>query len=234
MSNISLLPTYTPKYLGAGKLSAVGTDIFRHDFIAADGSITIGANVTPNVGDWMYNYDTALVTTLSVFRWSGSAWETGTVTWEHWIAATEDIGRYIKGGSDLYTRNARTPVSWTFFDTIFGNQAFIDRLAVALIRSSNYQAGVQGMSIDLQNSVMQAENGKWSIDGISGRIIAFDFIAYGIDFEELDGGDYAAGLADYGYRNATDPGGGVLDGADYVTGSFIPDRSNDGGVFMGG
>jgi len=227
LSSVALIPVYVPRYLGPGKLTTTSTAPFRKDSIAPDGTITIGVNVTPNVGDWMFNYDTSLVPMLSLFRWSGSAWETSTLTWEHWIAATEDIGRYIKAAPDQATRNARTPSAWTFLDTLFASEAFLDKLAARILRSANYQAGIAGMSIDLNNAIMRAENGKWVIDGTTGRIEAYDFVAYGIDFQEIDCGNYDAALPEDQFWVD-----GQLDCGEY--GAFIPDTLIDCVTYLGG
>jgi hypothetical protein len=231
LPGIGLLPTYTPKYLGVGKLSSTTNATFRLDSISANGVITIGANITANPGDWMYNYDTSLVQTLSVFRWSGSAWETTSTTWEHWIAASEDIGRYIKAAPDKATRDARTPAAWTFLDTLFASEAFLDRLAARLIRSANYQAGVAGMSIDLNNATIKAENGKWVIDGTTGKITAYDFTAYNLDFMIVDCGDYKATLPEDQFGSD-----GLLDFGTYVVATpvSLPDLVNDCGSYLGG
>jgi hypothetical protein len=176
----------------------------------------------------MYNYDTTKVSTLSVFRWSGTAWETSTVTFEHWIAANEDILRYINGAPDKATRDARTPAGWTIMQTMVGSEAFWDYVAARIIRSKNYQAGVQGMSIDLNNAQMQAENGDWKISG-SGKVIFRDIEIYGNEYEEVDCGDYAASPPDWPFGE-----GEELDCGDYAVGSWTPDRAIECGSFMGG
>jgi len=226
ISAISLTPTYAPKYLGPGKLSAVGTAAFRHDSISVLGVVTQGTNATPNPGDWMYNYDISAVATLSLFRWSATAWETTTITFEHWIAATEDILRYIKGAADATGRAARTPAAWTLLESLIANEAFIDKLALRLLRSANYAAGVAGMSIDLNNATMQAENQNWRLQG-DGLAIFRDIRLYGVDYEEIDCGEYTASLPDYPYGD-----GEELDCDDY-DGTFIPDRLIECGYVMG-
>lgn len=228
ISAISLAPTYAPKYLGAGRLSALATPAFRKDTIDANGTITTGANVTPNAGDWMYNYDTSVVATLSVFRWSSTAWETTTVTFELWIAATEDILRYIKGAADATARAARTPAAWTLLDSLIGNEAFFDKFAARIIRSANYQAGVSGMSIDLNAAQMQAENQAWRLLG-NGHAIFRDIEIYGADYEEVDCGDYTTQIPDWPFGS-----GEELDCGDYVVSSWAPERMFDCGLFMGG
>lgn len=228
ISAISLAPIYAPKYLGAGKLLSINEGVFRRDTIAADGTVTLGINIAPHSGDWMYNYDISSVTTLSVFRWSGYAWETSTVTFEHWASANEDVLRYIKGGVDAATRSSRTPALWTFFDSLISNEGFFDRLAARIIRSANYIAGMAGMSIDLNNAAMQAENKAWQLLG-NGHAVFRDIEIYGLDYEEIDCSDYIATAPDYPFGS-----GEELDNGDFIAGSWSPDRMLDCGLFMGG
>jgi hypothetical protein len=61
------------KYLGIGELSALTTAAFVRATVDVNGSITVGAAVSPNLGDWMINYSSTGAS-VGIYYWNGSAW----------------------------------------------------------------------------------------------------------------------------------------------------------------
>jgi hypothetical protein len=66
-----------PQYRGIGILAGATTRAFRKDAVDANGTITNGSSVTPNVGDWMINY-AATNLAIGIYVWGGSTWTAST------------------------------------------------------------------------------------------------------------------------------------------------------------
>lgn len=126
ISSVSLTPYYAPKYLGVGQLSNVATAVFSHFLVSPSGVVTADGSQTPNSGDWMYN--NADTPSRNYYRWSGTAWETSTITSWHRSAGVEDILRLLKGG-------AMAPDGIAYIEALLGSQAFFDSLSAKSLYS---------------------------------------------------------------------------------------------------
>ncbi|MPL59618.1 hypothetical protein SDC9_05172 [bioreactor metagenome] len=126
IASVSLTPYYAPKYLGIGQLSNVATAAFSHFLVSTSGVVTTDGNRTPNTGDWMYN--NADTPSRTYYRWSGTAWETSTITSWHRSAGVEDILRLLKGG-------AIAPDGIAYIEALLGSQAFFDSLSAKALYS---------------------------------------------------------------------------------------------------
>jgi len=76
LCSVSADPSTAASYLGIGILSALGTATFESATVDEDGDITVIGNVNQvYVGDTVINYaSTGGVSTLGMYKWSGSAW----------------------------------------------------------------------------------------------------------------------------------------------------------------
>jgi hypothetical protein len=212
---IKMAPTFDPQYRGVGTLASINTAEFAGVVVYPDGTTQSSGTITPNVGDWMYN--NADAPSREVYRWTGSTWTTSGVTSYHRASTTEDLLRLLKGG-------ASAPSGVTFIESLLGSTAFFQSMATRVLYSSNWGTG-DGIKIDLNANTIECENGAWSIVG--GLATFRDVRIYGIDFEELDCGTYAAEAPEWPYDD-----GGELDCGE-ADGTFIPDRLIECGYVLG-
>ncbi len=142
IASVSLTPYYAPKYLGVGQLSNVATAAFSHFLVSPSGVMTADGNRTPNAGDWIYN--NADTPSRSYYRWSGTAWETSTITSWHRAAGVEDILRLLKGG-------AIAPDGIAYIEALLGSQAFFDSLSAKSFYSLATDSSGNPISLFLLN-----------------------------------------------------------------------------------
>jgi hypothetical protein len=128
----NVVTTYAPRYRGIGRLSATTTAAYAGYTVASDGSVTAGSTITPNIGDTMVNYYNGGVSTLGIYKWSGTAWALDTTSATLALAA-EDLMHLRLGGI--------TVGDYTTWITAIGKTLFIQEiklLASGWMKSHNY------------------------------------------------------------------------------------------------
>lgn len=94
------------------------------------------------------------------------------------------------------------------------------------LRSADWVSGVSGFEVDLDAGTITQAAGRFKLHS-NGLVELYDVRAYGIDYEEIDCGDYTAISPDEGYGE-----GGFLDCGDY-DGTYFPEAYLDCGQVMG-